>query len=269
MMLTGETAVVFGGGSSSGEITNGLASGLAYAGAGANVVIADIDAAGAERARQTVREQVPDAEVLAVTADVTDSGSVAAAVRVCLESFGRIDVLHNNVGIAPMGGPLEMSVEAWERTFRVNLTSAFITAKHVLPVMLEQGGGSIVNIASVGGMRYIGYDYPAYAASKAGLIEFTKSLAIQYGRRGVRANAISPGYIASPMMYRQIAGAYDSPEAMRADRERLSPTGSMGEPGDVAAAALFLASKAARYVNGVCLPVDGGLIHQVNPPTAP
>lgn len=132
--------------------------------------------------------------------------------------------------------------------------------------MLKQQRGSIINIASVGGMRYVGYNYPAYAAAKAGLVQFTANLAVQYGRQGVRANSISPGFIASPMIFQQITGNYSSVEEMVAKRAELSPTGSMGEPEDVAEAALFLASDEARYINGVCLPVDGGFVEQAAVP---
>lgn len=266
MRLAGRTAVVFGGGSPGGEITNGLASGLAYARAGARVAVVDLGAEAAADARTEILAQVPDAEVMDLAGDVTDSDSVASCVAEIVAGTGRIDVLHNNVGVATMGGPLELDVHEWEQAIRLNLTSAFVTTKHVLPVMLKQQRGSIINIASVGGMRYVGYNYPAYAAAKAGLVQFTANLAVQYGRQGVRANSISPGFIASPMIFQQITGNYSSVEEMVAKRAELSPTGSMGEPEDVAEAALFLASDEARYINGVCLPVDGGFVEQAAVP---
>lgn len=243
-------------------MTNGLASALAYAGEGARLALVDLRAQAAEDAREAVMRQVPDAEVLALQGDVTSSGSVAESVTRTAEAYGRIDVLHNNVGVAMMGGPLDMEVEQWDLALRLNLTSAFLTAKHVLPIMLEQGRGSIINIASIGGMRHVGYDYPAYAAAKAGLIQLTAHLAVQHGRQGVRANAVSPGFIATPMAFQQITAEHGSAEEMIAARDRLSPTGKMGDPQDVAAAALFLASDEARYINGVCLPVDGGFLQQ-------
>lgn len=254
--------MIFGGGTASGEITNGLASALAYAEAGADVALVDVRAEFAENARAVVEERIPSAQTVAIGGDVTDSDSVAAAVAEVIDTLGTIDILHNNVGVATMGGPLELEVKDWERSISLNLTSAFITAKHVLPVMLTAGRGAIINIASVGGMRYVGYDYPAYAAAKAGLIQFTSHLALQYGRQGIRANCISPGFIASPMMFQQITGSYGSAEEMVAERNRLSPTGSMGESADIGAAAAFLASDEAKYINGVCLPVDGGLVEQ-------
>jgi NAD(P)-dependent dehydrogenase (short-subunit alcohol dehydrogenase family) len=266
MRLDDRTAVVFGGGSTDGGITNGLASALAYAGAGARITIVDLQAESAERSRKIVLEQFPEADVLTLQGDVTDTESVADCVTQILNVHERIDVLHNNVGVATMGGPLDLEVEEWERAMTLNLTSAFITVKHVLPGMLAQGRGSIINIASVGGMRYVGYNYPAYAAAKAGLIQFTSHLAVQHGRQGIRANSISPGFIASPMMFQQITGNYASTEEMVTARNQLSPTGSMGHPTDIGAASVFLASDEAKYINGVCLPVDGGFIEQSSLP---
>lgn len=262
--LVGRTAIVFGGGSLGGELNNGLAAALAYAREGANVFIVDAAAEAVHGATIALKEVVnesaaPGILVGGAVADVTDSDAVAVAVDDCLTAMGKPDVLHNNVGIARMGGPLEMSLEEWQLVMNVNLTSAFITTKHVLPIMLDQGHGSIVNIASAGGMRYLGYNYPSYSATKGGLIQFTINIALEYASRGIRANTIAPGFMETPMMYKQISGAYDSVEMMLEARHKLSPTGRMGTPTDVANAAVFLASDEARYINGICLPVDGGL----------
>lgn len=265
--LSGKTAVVFGGGSIGGEVTNGLASALAYARAGAQLAIVDLGSEASQDAKSAILAQVPDAKVLALQGDVTDTDSISGCVAEIVESTGRIDVLHNNVGVATMGGPLELEVHEWEQAIRLNLTSAFVTTKHVLPVMLEQQHGSIINIASVGGMRYVGYNYPAYAAAKAGLVQFTTNLGLHYAHQGIRANTISPGLISSPMIFQQITGNYSSADEMVAQRNAMSPTGAMGEPEDVAAAALFLASDDAKYINGICLPVDGGYVEQVSAPT--
>lgn len=261
--LQDRSVVIFGGGSRGARLNNGLAASTVYAREGAAVTIVDRDEAAVGDAVAAIREGDAEARVQGVVADATDSGSVEAAVSAAAR-FGRgLDVLHNNVGIASMGGPMEMSLEEWERVHRVNLTSVFLTCKHALPLMLERGRGSIVNIASIGGMRYIGYDYPSYAATKGGMIQFTQHLALQYAARGIRANCVSPGYIETPMIFDQISGNYDSVEQMVAQRNALSPTGRMGEPFDVAHAALFLASDEAKYVNGVNLPVDGGLTQRV------
>ncbi|GAA2034813.1 SDR family oxidoreductase [Yaniella flava] len=265
--LEGKTAVVFGGGSVGGQFTNGFASALAYAQAGARVAVVDLESEAAHDTKTAIRQEVPGAEVFSLQGDVTDSDSIARCVAEIVGTTRRIDVLHNNVGVATMGGPLELDVSDWERAIQLNLTSAFITTKHVLPIMLEQQRGSIINIASVGGMRYVGYNYPAYAAAKAGLVQFTTNLGLHYARQGIRANTISPGFISSPMIFQQISGNYDSAEDMVAKRNAISPTGVMGEPSDIATAAVFLASENAKYINGVCLPVDGGYVEQGSMPS--
>lgn len=265
--MTGKNVIIFGGGSVGGAINNGLAAGLTYSAEGANVFVVDVDQAAVEGALQKLNEQKDElslpVKVGGALADVSDSAAVEAAVQECVSTVGQPHVLHNNVGIARMGGPAEMSLDEWDLVMRVNLTSTFITTKHVLPMFLEQGHGSIVNIASVGGMRYLGYNYPSYSATKGGIIQFTVNIALEYASQGIRANAVAPGFIETPMMYKQIAGNYASVEEMLKARHALSPTGRMGTSYDVAQAALFLASDEAKYVNGVCLPVDGGLTASV------
>lgn len=267
--LSKKSCIVFGGGSVGGEINNGLAAAITYAREGASVTIVDLSSAAVEGGVERVREECArlglTPAVLGLVGDVTDESSVKGAVAAAVAEFGTIDVLHNNVGVARMGGPIEQSIEDWKFSLDVNLTSIFLTCKHVLPHMLAQGSGSIINIGSVGGMRYIGYNYPSYSATKGAVAQFTQNLALEYASRGIRANTIAPGYINTPMIYRQISSAYDSVEAMVAARDALSPTGKMGDSFDVANAALFLASDEARYVNGVCLPVDGGLVQSSAP----
>lgn len=265
--LSNKVALVFGGGSAGGEINNGLATSIVYAQSGASVVIVDVSEDAVVGGLARLKAECADSGIpftgTGIVGDVTSEQSVSSVVEQVVAEHGRIDVLHNNVGIARMGGPIEMSLEEWDFVMRINLTSAFLTCKFVLPHMLEQGSGTIVNVASVGGMRYIGYNYPSYSATKGGMIQFTTNLALQYASNGIRANCVAPGYIESPMMYRQISGNYASVEEMVAARNALSPTGRMGECFDVAYAALFLASDEAKYVNGICLPVDGGLSQQV------
>lgn len=270
--LQDKSTLIFGGGSVDGQINNGLATSIVYARAGALLTIVDINPEavthGVERVEKECAELGIPPRVFGVVGDVTDEQSVAAAVGKAVETYGRIDVLHNNVGVARMGGPIEMSLDEWNKVVQINLSSAFLTCKYVLPHMLAQGGGSIVNVASIGGMRYIGYNYPSYSATKGALIQFTTNLALEYAAHGIRANSVAPGYIESPMIFQQISGTYASVEEMVAARNALSPTGKMGESFDVAHAALFLASDEAKYVNAVCLPVDGGLIQQASFPVA-
>lgn len=262
--LNNKTCLIFGGGSVGGEINNGLAAAITYAREGAQVAIVDMSesavSGGVDRVRSECEAAGIAAEVIGIVGNATDSDSVAAAVTQTIERFGKIDVLHNNVGIARMGGPVEQSLDEWNLVLNVNITSMFLTCKHVIPHMLKQGSGSIINIGSVGGMRYIGYNYPSYSASKGAVTQFTQNIALEYAGRGIRANTVAPGYINTPMIYRQISSAYDSVDEMVAARDALSPTGKMGDSFDVANAALFLASDESRYINGVCLPVDGGLI---------
>jgi NAD(P)-dependent dehydrogenase (short-subunit alcohol dehydrogenase family) len=176
-----------------------------------------------------------------------------------LEAYGRIDVLHNNVGVTMMGGPEELSEEAWKRSFDLNVTGVFLACKHVLPVMVAQGRGAIVNISSAAAVTINEYPYAAYSTAKAGLNHFTRAMALQYAAKGIRVNAVMPGIMDTPLIYKQIAGQYSDVAEMVRARDARSPTGKMGTAWDVAYAALFLASDEARYVNGVCLAVDGGL----------
>ena len=257
--LAGKVALVLGAGCSAADRrwSNGAAAAVLYAREGASVVAADVvpDAAQATCALIAAER----AEAIAVTADVTRSDDIVAAVARTMAAFGRIDVLHNNVGMTVMGGPVELPEESWRRALDLNLTGAFLACKHVLPVMLAQGGGAIVNISSVAAVVVNEYTYPAYSAAKAGLNHFTRALAVQYAGHGIRVNAVMPGVMDTPLIYRQIAGHYADPAEMARQRDARSPTGKMGDAWDVAYASLFLASDEARYVNGVCLAVDGGL----------
>jgi NAD(P)-dependent dehydrogenase (short-subunit alcohol dehydrogenase family) len=254
--LSGRVALVFGAGSSGPGWGNGKATAVTFARAGATVVAIDINPAAAEETRAIIAGEGGRAE--AATCDVTDSAQIRALVDDVAARHGRIDVLHNNVGITVMGGILEESEESFKRVLDINLTSAFLTTKHCLPHMLARGKGAIVNVSSIAAIRY-SYPYPSYQASKAGLNQLTMSIALQYAKRGIRANAIMPGMMDTPLIYKQIVGQYESAEAMRAARAAKTPMGRQGSGWDVAHAALFLASDAAGYITGVCLPVDGGL----------
>jgi NAD(P)-dependent dehydrogenase (short-subunit alcohol dehydrogenase family) len=158
-----------------------------------------------------------------------------------------------------LGGPVELEYAEWQRAFAINVDTVFLTAKHVLPVMLGQQRGAIVNVSSVAGLRDVGYPYPAYMASKAAVNQVTVSLALAHAREGIRANAVAPGFMDTPLVRRQLHSQADSIDELLATRHDASPTGRMGTCWDVANAALFLASDEAAYINGVCLPVDGGL----------
>jgi len=255
--LKDRVALVFGAGSVGPGWGNGKATAVTFARQGAKVIAIDINLAAAEQTRDIIRGEGGECE--AIVADVTDSARVKALVDGVDARYGRIDILHNNVGITAMGGPIEESEESWQRVLDINLTSIFLTCKHVLPVMLRQKKGAIVNISSIAAIRYTGYPYSSYYASKAGVNQFTVGLALQYAKQGIRANAIMPGMMDTPHIYKQIAGQYASPEAMVAARDALCPMGRMGTGWEIANAALFLASDEASYITGVCLPVDGGI----------
>lgn len=254
--LQDKVALVMGAGSSGPGWGNGKATAVRFAREGARVVCVDVVAAAAEETAGLIAAEGGTA--VARTCDVTDSAAVKAVVDDTVDRWSRIDILQNNVGIAVMGGPIELDEAAWRRVLDVNLTSVFLACKHVLPVMLAHGKGAIVNVSSIAAVRWVGYPYASYYASKGGLNQFTSGLALQYAAQGIRANAIMPGLMDTPLIRSQIAGQYADVETMIRERDAKSPTGKMGDAWDVANAALFLASDEAKYVNGVCLPVDGG-----------
>jgi len=254
--LDHKIALVFGAGSSGDGWSNGKAAAVAYARAGARVVAVDRNLQAAQATADCIQSE--NGHSLAVCADITDSESVQAAVAQTVQSWGRIDILHNNVGMTLMGGPVEITEADWQRAIDINLGSIYRTAKATLPHMLEQGSGVIINISSLASIRWAGYPYFAYYAAKAAVNQATVALALQYARQGIRANAILPGLIDTPLIYREISGQYASVEAMREARNKAVPTGRMGTAWDIANAAVFLASDQASFINGVCLPVDGG-----------
>jgi len=195
----------------------------------------------------------------AATCDVTNSDQVAKVVADVVAQYGWIDVLHNNVGYATMGGPIELTESEWHKTIDLNITGCFLTCKHVLPHMLERRSGAIVNVSSIAAIRWTGYPYAAYYAAKAAVNNFTMGLALQYAGDGIRANAVMPGLMNTPLIHQQISGQYKDAEDMVRARDAACPMGRMGTAWDVARAALFLASDEAAYITGISLPVDGGL----------
>jgi NAD(P)-dependent dehydrogenase (short-subunit alcohol dehydrogenase family) len=172
-------------------------------------------------------------------------------------------VLDSNVAIVEVGGVVELPEERWDHVFNVNLKSAFLGMKHVIPVMVEQGSGSIINISSIASIRFLGVPYATYYATKAALNHLTRTTAVEYAARGVRVNAILPGLMKTPMVERSVGLAQSyaggDVEAMWRARDAQVPMGHMGDAWDVANAALFLASDESRYVTGIELVVDGGI----------
>ncbi len=233
----------------------GAASARALAAAGAAVAVADINRAGADEVAGTLRET--GARAIAIELDMSDEVQVVSAVQRSVEEFGGLDVLHNNAAAVAPGHMMrdravdELELEVWQRTMAVNLTGYFLCTKHVLPHMLERGAGVIVNTASVGGL-VADSSRAGYGTSKAGIIGFTRNVATQYGKQGIRCVAVAPGLIVTP--------AAASVPAQYIDmmlRHHLTPR--LGQPEDIADMVVFLASDRAGFVTGVTIPVDGGL----------
>ncbi|PSC05356.1 3-oxoacyl-ACP reductase [Alsobacter soli] len=256
--LEGKVAIVFGAGSVGPGWGNGKAAAVQFAREGAIVAAVDLNL---EAARETcgIIGSEGHAEASAHAADVTQSDQIKAVVDAVVARHGRVDVLHNNVGLPKMGGPIELSEEDWDFAMAVNLKSMFLTCKHVLPHMLARKKGSITNISSIAAIRWTGYPYPAYYAAKGGVNQFTVGLALQYAAHNIRVNCIMPGMMNTPHIHQNISGQYADADEMVRKRDESCPMGVMGTGWDIAKAAAFLNSDEAQYITGVCLPVDGGI----------
>jgi len=264
MRLKDKIAVVVGAGQSPGEgMGNGRATVLRFVAEGATVMAVDRDLASAE---ETVAMARQHGRCVAFEADVTREKTLAAMVAAAREQFGRIDVLHYNVGVSIAGGdapPPEITEEAFDRIVGINLRGCVMAVKHVLPVMRAQRGGVILTISSLA--AYEDYPYVAYKATKAGMVAFTQQVAIQNAEYGIRANCILPGLMDTPMAVDTRARHSGKPRAeVAAARDAKVPLrGKMGTAWDVANAALFLASDEANFITGVALPVDGGALVRI------
>jgi NAD(P)-dependent dehydrogenase (short-subunit alcohol dehydrogenase family) len=257
--LEGKAAVVVGAGQTPGEtIGNGRATALLFAREGASVLCVDRDLASARETVAMIEKE--GGRAFAFKADITREGDCKALTAEAIARLGRLDILHNNVGIGAGDGPVQRLEEAaWETIMAVNLKGMWLTIKHALPVMRDQGAGAIVNISSLAAIAPA--NIIAYEISKAGVNKLTTSTAALNARHGVRCNAIMPGLIDTPMAIENIARARgESVEAVRAARNARVPLGGkMGTAWDVAHAALFLASDEAKFITGVLLAVDGGM----------
>lgn len=241
---------------------NGKASAILYAREGAQVFAVDIDHGLASATAEDIRAE--GGVCVPCHADVSNADDCRAMVEDCVGRFGKIDVLHNNVGITNSGGPIECTEDQWDRMMNVNAKSMFLTAKYALPHMVRQRSGSIVNIGSINGERAIPFPKLAYAASKAAMIAMSREIAIQHAPHGIRSNVVLVGLIRSPIVEQNNVKLYGGDlSEMWEKRDAMSPTGMQGEVWDVAQASLFFASDESRYVNGTVLPVDGGLINMV------
>jgi NAD(P)-dependent dehydrogenase (short-subunit alcohol dehydrogenase family) len=256
--LEAKTAIVVGAGQRPGEtIGNGRAAALLFAREGARILAVDRDADSAAETAALITAEGGEASPF--TADVRREHDCAAAVTAALERWGRIDVLHNNVGIGSGDGDAQHLEEAaWDRIFEVNLKGMWLMCRHAVPSMRDQGGGAIVNVSSIAAV--CAAPLLAYKVSKAGVNALTHQLAMDNARFGVRVNAVMPGLIDTPMAVDGIADAFGiDRDEVRSSRDRLVPLGRrQGSAWDVAHAALFLASEEAGFITGAVLPVDGG-----------
>ena len=260
MRLKDKVAIVVGAGQSPGEgIGNGRATALTFAREGAKVLCVDHHLDSAQETADMIAEKQGTAA--AFKADVTKDAEIKAMVDDAMKRWGRIDVLHNNVGVSLAGGDAELltiTEEAFDRCVAINLKSCILAAKHVIPIMRQQKSGAIINISSMAVITT--YPYVAYKATKSAMVAFTEQLAYQNAEHGIRANVILPGLMNTPMAVDTRAREFKKTRAeVEADRDRQVPLRrKMGTGWDVANAALFLASDEANFITGVTLPVDGG-----------
>lgn len=253
--LSGKVALVIGAGVAGEGWGNGNATAVEFARQGAKVIAVDYDLGRAEHTRDFIVAE--GGEAIALRCDVTSSDQVAQTVAAARQAYGRIDILHNNVGIVVVGGVVDMPEDVWDRVMDTNLKGMFLTCKYTIPVMLENGGGAIVNVSSTSGIRWQGTPYISYAASKSGILQFTRQIAMEYADRGIRANILLPGMIDTPLVRNSLSE--EGYEAVLKARNAACPMKRMGTPFEVAKAAAFLASDEASYISGAELLVDGAL----------
>ena len=257
--LAGKVAIVSGAGSVGPGWGNGRSTAVYFAREGAKVLASDLNPSSLEETLARIAED--KGEVTAFTGDATDSAQVQAMIQAAKDAYGRVDILVNVVGGSAHGGAVELSEEAWTKQLNYNLTTAFLGCKHVIPVMMEQGGGSIVNIASVSGIRWSGSPQVGYAASKAGVIQLSRVTAVQYAANGIRVNSVVPGQVHTPLVEVRLVNQRTGGdlEKLLAQRQARIPLGFMGDGRDIANAVLFLASDEARFITGTEIVVDGGM----------
>jgi NAD(P)-dependent dehydrogenase (short-subunit alcohol dehydrogenase family) len=254
--LAGKVAIVTGAGSVGPGWGNGRAMAARFAEEGAKVFAVDLHA---DRLVET--ENAAKADIRAHLCDVTNGKAVAEMIAACVEHFGRLDILVNNVGGSAPGGPVEMSEETWDSQVDYNLKSVFLGCKYALPVMERQGCGAIINIASASGIRWSGSAQVAYAATKAAVIQLSRVVAVQYAPKGIRVNTVIPGQLHTPMVETRLAKQRAGGDVEKLLKQRVAriPLGFAGDGRDTANAALFLASDEAKFITGTEIVVDGGM----------
>lgn len=249
--LHGKVAIVTGAGMRGPMVGTGQATAVLFARQGAKVMLVDLEQARAEETQAAI--QAEGGEAVVYQADVTDEASCRAVVDACVERFGGLHILFNNAGVAGHGKVTEVEEAVWERALDVNLKAAVLMSKYAIPPMAAGGGGAIIHISSIDGLCAGMVPNIPYAVAKGGLITLTKAMAVQHGRQQIRVNCIAPGHLYAPFV------ATISPDA-RELRRKAGPLGTEGDAWDVAWAGVFLASDEARWISGVVLPVDAGLM---------
>ena len=257
--LKGKVALITGAGSVGPGWGNGRAMTIRFAQEGAQVFATDIDETRLDETLSYAGDE--KANIQKGFVDVMQSSSIEKMVQECLQRFGRIDILVNNVGGSAKGGPVEMTEEVWDTQVDYNLKSVFLTCKYVLPGMIQQGSGAIIHMASTSGMRWTGSAQIAYAATKAGIIQFSKVLAVQYAKQNIRVNTIVPGQLHTPMVETRLAKQRTGGDiaTILEQRQARIPLPFMGDGMDTANAAVFLASEEARFITGTEIVIDGGM----------
>ncbi|CAP41063.1 SDR family NAD(P)-dependent oxidoreductase [Bordetella petrii] len=257
--LQGKVAIVTGAGSVGPGWGNGRAIAYRFAQEGARVFAVDMNADAMEETVARVREA--GGQIATWQADVTSSDAVRDMVQACVDAWGRIDILVNNVGGSRKGGPVTLDEDAWDKQIDFNLKSVYLGCRHVLPLMEQQGGGAIVNIASTSGIRWTGSAQVGYASAKAGVIQLSRVVALEYAKKNIRCNSVIPGQMHTPMVEVRLAGQRTGGDVSQllAQRQARIPLPFMGDGLDTANAALFLASDEARFITATEIVVDGGM----------
>lgn len=261
--LAGKVAIVTGAGSRGEGIGNGRATAIILARQGARVVLVDAVPDWAAVTLRMIEDE--GGRAIALEGDVANAASCAAIVQQTITAFGRLDILVNNVGITgPRGDALEVDADAWDAAMRVNVASMMLMAKYAIPEMIHGGGGAIINLTSIAGLRG-GHPSLLYPTSKGAVVSLTRAMAAHHGRSGIRVNCIAPGTVYTPM----VASRGMSAE-MRKARSEGTLLGTEGTGWDIGYGVLFLASDEARWITGITLPIDGGaMAGQANLPTPP
>jgi NAD(P)-dependent dehydrogenase (short-subunit alcohol dehydrogenase family) len=256
--VAGKVALITGAGCVGPGWGNGRAAAVLFAREGAKVFAVD---KSPDAMAETVARVGNDGEIATHVCDVLDDSQVKAMTEACRKKFGRIDILINNVGGSAPGGAAEMSVEVFDHQIDYNLKSVFLACHNVIPIMIGQGGGAIVNTASTSGTLYSGSPQIGYASAKAAIIQFSRVTAVQYAGKGIRVNTVVPGQMHTPMVEARLAKQRTGGdiEALLKSRVARIPLGFMGDGRDTAAAVLFLASDEARFITGTEIVVDGGM----------